>query len=319
MICKTNVQVLVVLVLTAYSSLATAQDQCQVPESHEGSDPWGGAALQFNDDFESARLDVNHDSGFQWGHSVRATIVRDDQFKVWHNGPILKGPEEGDWSAHSGSHSLRFRYLEGASSFAEQRFFLGNAYPEIWIGYWVRIPQNWEHGTGNTNNKFFAIWMDEYEFAGPGATGVIQIRNDGNGNSLISPYALSRDNHHPGEELGKLLIRSPEDQGRWMQVVIHAKMASGPTNADGIFEMYRRWEGDPTFENIFSMTNWENYHVGGNEGFAKGYLMGWANATQPEETEWLLDDFVVSTESLLSGQFASSSPGSVPRIITPAE
>ncbi|MCW8193283.1 hypothetical protein F6455_00595 [Proteobacteria bacterium 005FR1] len=235
-------------------------------------------------------------------------------------GPIGDPPRK--WEGFSGSHALMFSYPAGKNGFSEQRFSLGRAYPDLWVGYWLRVPINWKHGSGNTNNKFFAIWMDEYEYKGPGATGVIQIRNAGDGDSKISPYAMTRDNHHPGEELGKTFIRSPEDQGRWMQVVIHAQMASGPTNRDGIFELYRRWEGESEFDQIFRIDDWENYHVGGNEGFAHGYLMGWANATQPYTSEWLLDDFVFSDQSLLKTPAPRSAPReesspSIPSFVVP--
>lgn len=288
---------------------------------------WGKVAVEVSESFESASLDLSYPSGFTWGAARSRSIVRDDQYIVWKGAPRLDGPfsdPDRAWEGITGRHALMFSYPAGKNGFAEQRFSLGRAYPDLWIGYWLRVPTNWEHGTGNTNNKFFAIWMDEYEYKGPGATGVIQIRNAGDGDSIISPYAMTRDNHHPGETPGKLLIRSPEDRGRWMQVVVHAKMASAPTARDGVFEMFRRWQGEAKFEEIFSFNDWDNFHVGGNKGFAHGYLMGWANATQAYESEWLLDDLVVSEHSLLgvqavtdSSQAGQRSRPAIPNFVVP--
>ncbi|MCW8193286.1 hypothetical protein F6455_00610 [Proteobacteria bacterium 005FR1] len=276
---------------------AFAADQCYAPAEPVLAKPWGNLIPDVEEGFESATLDVPYTTGFSWGSARGRSIVRDDQYRVWKGESILEGPESGrEWEGFSGSHAMLFSFPAGQNGFAEQRFSLGKAYPELWVGYWLRVPTNWTHGSGNTNNKFFAIWMDEYERVGP--TGVIQTRNR-NGDSAISPYVRTRDNDHLGERMGNLLIDISRDRGRWMQVAIHVKMASGASAADGVFELYRRWEGEQDFEKIFGYDDWDNYHVGGNRGFAHGYLMGWANATQPEASEWLLDDFVVTTENLL--------------------
>jgi hypothetical protein len=289
------------LALASFSAFATTQVQCPVLDDDAGGKegPWNGAKLEMTEGFESATLNLRYATGFRWTSSMNRSIVRDDQYIVWKGQPMMEGPvvdPPRQWEGYTGTHALRFSFPAGNNGFSEQRFSLGKAYPELWIGYWLRVPINWEHGSGNSNNKFFAIWMDEYERVGP--TGVIQTRNSG-GDSKISPYVRTRNNRHLGEEAGKLLIDSSRDRGRWMQVVIHVKMASGASNADGVFELYRRWEDANEFENIFAYDNWDNYHVGGNRGFAHGYLMGWANATQPKSSEWLLDDFVVSASSLL--------------------
>lgn len=317
-----------VLGLALCSTLLGAETQCPVDEevSSPGKDSWGGASFIVKEDFEKGVLDSRYSSGFRWGQtwqSVRMSVVRDDQYIVWNKGSVAEGPVSGaDWEGHSGTHALRFAYPAGQNGWAEQRFSLGAAYPELWIGYWLRVPSSWTHGTGvDSNNKFFAIWMDEYEKQGP--TGVIQTRNR-NGSSKISPYVRTRANRHLGEDPGMTFIDVPADRGRWMQVVIHVKMASEQSAADGIFELYRRWEGEKTFESIFAYENWDNYHVGGNRGFAHGYLLGWFNAVQPDASDWLLDDFIVSEENLvevetsISQEQPSSDPQRVvPKIIKP--
>jgi hypothetical protein len=319
-----------VFYLTLFSMLLEAEVQCPIEgdtgELINSNGSWGKVSSIVREDFETGVLDENYPSGFRWGQtwqSVRMSVVRDDQYIVWKNGRVMEGPVSGaDWEGFSGMHSLRFAYPAGQNGWSEQRFSLGGAYPELWIGYWLRVPSNWEHGTGrDSNNKFFAIWMDEYEREGP--TGVIQTRNR-SGNSIISPYVRTRANRHLGESPGMTLIEVPKDRGRWMQVIIWVKMASSATAADGNFAMYRRWEGEDEFENVFSYNDWDNYHVGGNRGFAHGYLMGWANAIQPRTSDWLLDDFIVSQENLLEAASSASSLASppdpqhlVPHIILP--
>ena len=49
--------------------------------------------------------------------------------------------------------------------------------------------------------------------------------------------------HHGGHD-GFMV--HPDDQGRWMQVVLYAKRSSEPGVADGVARIWRRWEGEPT-------------------------------------------------------------------------
>lgn len=301
---------------------AAAQTQCPAGDNLTNSNgSWGTARPIMYEDFESGDLSGTSASGFSWDRSVRMSVVRDDETILWESWNSGETGAGANWTPFSGRNSLRFGYPAGANGWAEQRFTLGGAYPELWIGYWLRVPENWRHGTGtNSNNKFFAIWMDRYEEMGP--TGVIQTRNS-NGSSIISPYVRDRTNDHQGEDPGKLLIDINTDRGRWMQVVIHVKMASGEGVRDGLFELYRRWQGENQFEQIFGYNDWDNYHVGGNRGFAQGYILGWANADQPASYDWLLDEFIASEDNLIeavtSAPASSPSPAepTIPNIILP--
>jgi len=244
----------------------------------DSSSTWPGAKLTFEEGFEFADLDTHYGNGFSWDESRRMSIAN---------------------QGFTGDRSLQFNFPAGENGFSEQRFTLDKAYPDIWIGYRLRVPDNWEHGSSGpagNNNKFFAIWMDRYAAEGP--TGVFATRPS-SGDSRIMAIPKDRYNDHPGEKAGGILIRVPEDRGRWMHVVIHAKMASSADRADGVFELFRRWEGESKYTEIYSTSDWPNYHIGGNRGFRQLYLMGWANADQPQATQWLLDDFVVSETSLL--------------------
>ena len=220
---------------------------------------------------------------------------------VWHNGPRDEaGPAGADWTAHHGDHALRFRYPAG-EAWSEQRFDLGDAYPEIWIRYWLRVPRNFQHGAGNpSNHKFFALWMDGYSQHGKGPTIVWNFWRQADGNSRFS-FSHSKDPVGAGHHgLAPDFLVSPRDRGRWMQIVLYAKMSSAPAKNDGEARIWRRWQDEKDFA-LISETVGRGFHApeDGPQGWSAGYILGWANAAYAEDTEWLLDAFTVSDQSLL--------------------
>lgn len=96
-----------------------------------------------------------------------------------------------------------------------------------------------------------------------------------------------------------------------MQLVIHVRSATTrvtPINessypylsSDGRIELWRRWEDEDSFTQIHEVTDANIAPPpGGPNGWAAGYLLGWANAAYEEHTEWLIDEVTISTESLL--------------------
>ena len=258
----------------------------------------------FRDDFESADLSSTNEAGFRWGNTNRTSIVRDDGYVVFNGDVIEDGPHlDRQWEARSGSHALRFRY-PAYESFSEQRFRMGAAYPVIWIGYWLRVPINFQHEkvlTTPTNNKFFALWMDDYSQHGDGPTVVWNFWQDGE--TLGSRHTISLSNetngvrgHHasfPG------FIEHPSDQGRWMHVVLYARMSTDATSNDGEARIWRRWEDEATYAPI-SDSPGRGFvaPAAGPNGWAAGYIMGWANSGYAEDTEFLLDDFELAVEDI---------------------
>jgi hypothetical protein len=278
---------------------AAEQPQGQAPADAAAR---GGDVLFF-DGFESADMSATNRDGFKWGRNNRTSVVTmaPGPRMVWNNGPRDEaGPEGAGWTAHEGKHALRFRYPAG-EAWSEQRFHLGGAYPEIWIRYWLRVPTNFVHGAGNpSNNKFFALWMDGYSQHGNGPTIVWNFWRQPDGNSRFS-FSLSKALPRGHHGLADDFLVSPRDQGRWMQIVLYAKMSSSPEADDGEARIWRRWKDENAFTLISETVGRAfNPPEDGPKGWAAGYILGWANAAYAEDTEWLLDGFTVSEKSLLN-------------------
>ncbi len=264
------------------------------------------AEIVFQDGFETGSMS-HSENGFRWAQNNRTSIVRDDGCAVHINPPNCVEGNPGRWEngpGVAGRHSMRFRYPAG-QAMSEQRFNIGGAYEEIWIRYWLRVPINFNMNpqgpnSSNNNQKFFALWQDSYSTRGTG--GNIQWnfwRQAHNGGARFS-FSMSNDSVGSGHHGHYDDFMLPEDAGRWMQVVLYAKTASGNDSLDGEARLWRRWENEPDFT-LISESQGRGFGVpeSGPAGWQAGYVMGWANSTYAETTEFLLDDFVVSTSSLL--------------------
>lgn len=89
---------------------------------------------------------------------------------------------------------------------------------------------------------------------------------------------------HTGEA-GDATLWAYDDRGRWMHSCLYAR-----NGADGRIEQWRRWEDETTYERLYSVDR-----DLGTLPWSAGYILGWANAPYSETTEFLVDDFLVTT------------------------
>jgi hypothetical protein len=94
-------------------------------------------------------------------------------------------------------------------------------------------------------------------------------------------------------------ITIPDDRGEWMHLVVQVKSESSPDEKDGVMGVWRKWDGDSGYTKTHDFRNQPIKLSTTKKGFAAGYLMGWANAVYPVDTEFLVDDFKLSTTPLL--------------------
>lgn len=287
------------------------------------------ANVLLKDDFESKNLSAPNANGLTWSPTNKTSIVTMNPecgglpsgtpTVVYDGSVICDGPQVpaggGAWHAKSGNCSLRFRYPAG-NHMSEQRFATGATSPELWIRYWVKVPSNFTHPVGGGNNKFFAIWSDVYSETSS-STVVWEMRpTSGGSNNIYFHYNV------PGSDVGSDMqyipfINVSTDRGRWMQVVLHVKLATGVGANNGLIEFYRRWDGESSFTRLHYLDSANLYPQSGNIGFRNGYLMGWANSPYAADTEWLVDDFEISTTSLLATPSPQDPPAPGNLIISP--
>ena len=282
-----------------------------------------GAEVIIADDFESGDLSTTNKDGFKWAAPMRTSIVTrnascanpGDDVVIWSGKAactVLGSSDPRDWTAKRGNNSLRFRYAAG-QEWTEQRFDPGKGYPEIWLSYWIRVPVNFSRGTSGslTNNKWFKMWMgDQSLYDKPGVSQFNTQDWPGSPATNID-VVLAYDNAAgKGGKSGTYTnYVTPADAGKWMHVVYHMKASSGGGAKNGRISWYRKWEGG-SYETIADLKNIEiaigkaSTNIGYN-GWGAGYILGYANRAYAKDTEWLVDEFVISTTSLLNAAVLS--------------
>lgn len=276
------------------------------------------AAPTLVDGFESANLSAPtgpspavNTNGFRWLQLNYTTVVgtvNGQMTKVWGTSGSMNEPLPGTAACKNGSYCLRFNYLAG-NYMSEQRFVLGKYYKDLWIRYWIRVPTNFTQGS--MNNKFLSLWVNTYDTSGT-VTWQTRPSSGGSANLVVQDGGVTGP-----ETQATPFISVPSDRGRWMQVVMHVKSATASGANNGVIQFYRRWENETSFKKLHEKLNANTWQSGSSsQGIAYGYVMGWANDAYDVNTEWLVDDFTVSEESLLEGgsttPTTTSSPPSAP-------
>jgi hypothetical protein len=220
---------------------------------------------------------------------------------------------------YSGSHSLKFSYRGKSDpctdASVEQRFWLPQL-TEVWIEYMFFVPTNFNHRkpagckSNAANQKFFRIWgPDEKGYANgnPKAGASLDPIKDSSGNysgesKLYMQWedegGLKHNVAMAGQEPGSTWWPAFTFDGRnnsakvgtWIKVQMHYKLSSSPTASNGMIELW--------INGVMrvSLTARDWYGSAGNY-LAAGYLLGWANVSYDEDTDFFIDDFRVLTSN----------------------
>ena len=299
------------MILSPFSETIIANGSNNLDSADPTGDAVASTANLLIEGFESADLTASaatlNTNNFAWEGGDRTGVVHQDGITAYRDYPVIYADSwtdgsRGDLTAKGGTYSLSVEYAADVNM-AEQRFSY-DATSELWLRYWVRVPENFTHNSSSpSNHKFLALWMNaegDYSVGGEGSTVAWEFWNDGNNGSELAFHSSDETYSVLGAHLQQTpFISVPADRGRWMQVVVHVKAATTTSSNDGIIELHRRWEDETDFTQIHHTDTADIGIPSGKNGFAWGYFMGWANAAYAENTWWLIDEFEISMESLL--------------------
>lgn len=237
--------------------------------------------------------DINASNLFTWDGTYYTSIVGMVSGVATRFIPLPEVTYPGkNYTPKQGTRCLRFRYAPDIGM-SEQRFSLGAHYNDVWVRYWVKIPENFSHGT--MNNKWAAFWTNAYDGAGdvtfqtrPTSGGSCKLVVQDGGVAVVEVDVYEN------------FINVATDLGRWMQIVYHLRPESSNGATDGQIRVWRRWDGENSWTQIYNKTNAQFYENG--VGVHQGYLFGSAEGgpyQDPDETHFLIDTFEVSTTSLV--------------------
>jgi hypothetical protein len=243
------------------------------------------------DDFEDHRAPRTGD-GFKWRASSRNVYTTSDRITGAVPTPL------------NGRTALAFSHRAkpyGQDSTAEQRFFLGGTYPEIWFRYFVRIPDNFVHRTdskGPANNKWLCLWTDR---PASGRTGFnmcwqyLPSRTNPGGADMVWNYNhFSEDGqYYRSSESDRKNFFTKEMRGRWIEVIHHVQLPTRQGANNGAIQMWVRAPGQGRYTVVHDRRDLPLRWGESQRGLSGGYLMGWANSGFSEATTFTIDDFHV--------------------------
>jgi hypothetical protein len=244
------------------------------------------AAVLFEDGFEAGvkRSAVN---GISWGGStdnVRTSSTR----------------------SFSGSYALEFPFAGvpvGQDSFEEQRVLFGKPYNEIWIKYDLYVPSNYYHRADSpSNNKFFAIFNNNYR---PGFQVNYSTYAEAGGASGVGIHYYKNGVEQATDGLPRATLFSSGDRGKWHRIVMHFKVPTSLTSADGVMEL---WKNGQT---LISVKNLPSNGTSGLNYIDEAYILGWANSGFTEKTVMYVDNVLISDSPIAlteAGATQSSPP-----------
>ncbi len=188
-----------------------------------------------------------------------------------------------------GTYSLKFLFKSGSSgedAFSEQRMSYPNT-GELWIKYDLYIPTNYSHRQeiSASNNKFLAIYKNEYSL--PGFQVNWSLSPNGNGGSNLSLHRYRNGTEQstisPSGGIGDDFITA-DDHGKWVSITARVKAPSSENTTDGAMQM---WKDDVL---VCDETALDMFGGNGENFMNKLYLLGWSNSGFAENTIFYIDN-----------------------------
>ena len=235
-------------------------------------------SVLFQDGFESGDL-THTQNNIRWAQEgVRTSISTTPA-------PVREGARSFEFSFEAA--------VDDKDSFSEHRILLTPKYTDLWIMYDLYVPVNYHHRTqrDSDNNKFFAIFRNPY--TSPGFQVNFSTTPNGSGGSNIDVRYMNN-----GAEQGSLTPTSGQnfitstDAGRWHTIIMHFKVPTGQNTNDGIMQL---WKNGSEIINITNLASWGG---SGANYFDQAYVLGWSNSGYTEQTNFYVDNFVISSKPL---------------------
>ncbi|MBK9394497.1 MAG: hypothetical protein IPN40_11605 [Uliginosibacterium sp.] len=183
----------------------------------------------------------------------------------------------------------------------------------VWVGTLHNITRN-EAAVSTvrqmwgTNNKLLSLWTDGYSSKGLGSSMALEFwpkdapaGTTSTGSDLAVHYS-SGNYTVMGGHMGYTTFITSADRGKYIDVMVHAKLSTSAGAKNGVLETWLRREGQAKYTQIHNITdanmdprprgthpeaNW----VGSPtdlQPWQRGYLMGWSNSAYDNTTTFFI-------------------------------
>lgn len=219
--------------------------------------------------------------------------VGDAQTADWKKGDQVRGADGISTGTISGfsADGIFVRYAQKG------------AYPDVWgSSSTPKVITNITRNTvltstgrsvWDTGNKLLALWNDDYSYAGTGPTIILGIISDfavnGVKDAVLTAAYRGAGPVNDGSRTnfsnlpGGILI-SDAQQGKYIDLMLHAKFSSHAGAKDGVLQTWVRYEGESSYTLRHSIIDADMDKGVSNKQWQAGYLMGWSNVGYDEST-----------------------------------
>lgn len=243
--------------------------------------------------YQSIRLQIP--SNFSHRTSMGLVVASAAELTGWVAGDTIVGVD----GASRGQLSL----IEPSGAGA--RVWLRNADNSASNAHWVGTVRNERLARSATaverlgdtsNNKLWAVWMDDYSSHGFGPTVLWEFWSNGRDGSDLAVHWSSGMMTGGGPHMMVLPFIDPaRDRGRAIDLVVHVVASSARGAGDGVVELWVRRDGESGFAQFHRITNAEiappTEAAATARAWQRGYLMGWSNSGYDAETIFRISRF----------------------------
>jgi hypothetical protein len=183
----------------------------------------------------------------------------------------------------------------------------------VWVGTLHNISRNeaavsTARAMIGSNNKLMSLWTDGYSWRGLGSSLALEFwpksapaGTVSSGSDLAIHYS-SGNYTVMGTHMGHSTFITASDRGKYIDVMVRAKLSTSAGAKNGVLETWLRREGQSKYVQIHSITNADmDPRPRGNDKYAnwvgdpsdlqpfqRGYLMGWSNAGYDTKTTFYI-------------------------------
>jgi len=219
----------------------------------------------------------------------------------WQVGDTVRGTD--------GASTGLISYINGATVYLN--YPANGDSNSIWIGTLTNVTRSATATSTarawiDNGKKHFVLYCDGYSSLGKSPTLVFGWRGLTNDGVVQMDFSVGVDGfgtgQQPNTQSGFFPFLTTADNGKWLSIIYHVKMATDESTYDGVVEIWRKRDDESVYVKSFTKTD---LNMGSRVAatptlckFKAGYSFGSANSGYPTDTSFYESLFLMSSTAI---------------------